>query len=52
MPDRSQSRAKRDDFPTDICQTYPDLATVIDVWQRLLEAILAGILGIVTAAAK
>ncbi len=37
---------------TDTCQTEPDLATVMDAWDRLPEAVRAGIVAMVKAAAK
>jgi hypothetical protein len=37
---------------TDTCQTDPDLATVVDAWDRLPEAVRAGIVAMVKAAAK
>jgi hypothetical protein len=37
-------------FPTDIRQTEPDLATVVDAWDRLPEAVKAGIVAMVKAA--
>ena len=39
-------------MPTDICQTDPDLAVVIDAWDRLPEAVRAGIVAIVQAAGR
>jgi hypothetical protein len=39
-------------LPTDSCQTDPDLATINEAWPSLPEAIKAGILAIVRAAAK
>jgi hypothetical protein len=36
----------------DTCQTDPDLATVVNAWDRLPEAVRAGILAMVKAAAK
>jgi hypothetical protein len=36
----------------DTCQTDPDLAAVIDAWDRLPEAVRAGIVAMVQAAAK
>ena len=36
-------------IPTDTCQNDPDLAAVIEAWDRLPEAIRAGIMAIVTA---
>jgi hypothetical protein len=36
----------------DTCQTDPDLATVIDAWDRLPEADRAGIVAMVQAAAN
>jgi hypothetical protein len=37
---------------TDTCQTDPDLATVVNAWDRLPEAIRAGIVAMVQAASK
>jgi hypothetical protein len=37
---------------TDTCQANPDLAAVIDAWDRLPEAIRAGIVAMVQAASK
>ena len=37
---------------TDTCQTDPDLAAVIDAWDRLPEAVRAGIVAMVQATAK
>ncbi len=36
-------------LPTDKCQTDSDLAAVIDAWDRLPEAIKAGIMAMVKA---
>ena len=36
----------------DTCQTRPDLALVIDAWDRLSEAVRAGIVAMVKAASK
>jgi hypothetical protein len=36
-------------FPTDTRQSDLDLATVVEAWDRLPEAIRAGIMAIVTA---
>jgi hypothetical protein len=36
-------------FPTDTCHNDPDLAAVIEAWNRLPEAIKAGILAMVKA---
>ena len=45
---------KRPPFDPDLihntCQTDPDLATVIDAWARLPEAVRAGIVAMVKAA--
>jgi hypothetical protein len=38
-------------YPTDIRQTDPNLATVVDAWDRLPEAVRAGIVAMVKAAA-
>jgi hypothetical protein len=38
--------------PTDNCQTDPDLAAVIAAWDRLSEAVRAGIVAMVKAASK
>jgi hypothetical protein len=38
--------------PTDTCQTDPDLATVITAWDRLPEAVRAGIAAMVKAASQ
>jgi hypothetical protein len=35
---------------TDTCRTDPDLAAVIDAWDRLPEAVRAGIVAMVKAA--
>ena len=35
---------------TDACQTNPDLAAVVDAWDRLPEAVRAGIVAMVKAA--
>jgi hypothetical protein len=37
---------------TDIRQTDPDLATVVNAWDRLPEAVRAGIVAMVKAAAS
>ncbi len=37
---------------TDTCQTDPDLMTVVDAWDRLPEAVRAGIVAMVKAASK
>jgi len=37
-------------LPTDTCKTDPDLAAVIEAWDRLPEAIRAGIVAMVKAA--
>ena len=34
---------------TDTCQTDPDLASVVDAWDRLPEAVRAGIVAMVKA---
>jgi hypothetical protein len=34
----------------DTCQTYPDLAAVVDAWPELPEALKAGIVAMVKAA--
>jgi hypothetical protein len=39
-------------LPCDTCQTDPDLAAIIDAWDRLPEAIRAGIMAMVRAASK
>jgi hypothetical protein len=39
-------------FPTDTCQTDPDLTAVIHAWDRLPEAVRAGIVAMVRAASK
>jgi hypothetical protein len=39
-------------LPTDTCQTDPELAAIIDAWDRLPEAVRAGIAAMVKAAAK
>jgi hypothetical protein len=39
-------------LPVDTCQTDPDLAAVIDAWDRLPEAVRAGIVAMVRAAVK
>jgi hypothetical protein len=39
-------------IPTDTCQNDPDLAAVIEAWDQLPEAIKAGILAMVKAAAR
>ena len=39
-------------LPTDTCKTYPDLAAVVAAWPELPEAIRAGIVAMVKAAAK
>ena len=39
-------------FPTDTCKNDPGLAAVIEAWDRLPEAIRAGILAMVKAASK
>jgi hypothetical protein len=35
---------------TDTCQTDPDLAAVVDAWDRLPEAVRAGIVAMVETA--
>jgi hypothetical protein len=37
---------------TDTCQTDPDLAAVVDAWDRLPEAVRAGIVAMARAATK
>jgi hypothetical protein len=37
---------------TDICQTNPDLTAVVDAWDRLPEAVRAGIVAMVKAASR
>jgi hypothetical protein len=37
---------------TDTCKTDPDLAAVVDAWPKLPEALKAGILAMVKAAAR
>jgi hypothetical protein len=37
-------------LPTDTCKTDPTLATVVDAWPDLPEAIKAGIMAMVRAA--
>jgi hypothetical protein len=39
-------------IPTDTCPTDPDLATVVNAWDRLPEAVRAGIVAMVRAAAS
>jgi hypothetical protein len=39
-------------IPTDNCRTDPGLTAVIEAWDRLPEAIRAGIMAIVKAASK
>ena len=39
-------------IPTDACQNDPDLVAVIDAWDKLSEAIRAGVLAMVRASAK
>ncbi len=39
-------------LPTDTCKTDPDLAAVVEAWPDLPEALKAGILAMVKAAAK
>ena len=41
-----------DHLPTDTCKTDPDLAAVVDAWPELPEAIKAGIVAMVKAAAR
>jgi hypothetical protein len=36
----------------DTCQNDPDLATVVNAWDRLPEAVRAGIVAMVKAASK
>jgi hypothetical protein len=36
----------------DTCQTEPELAAVVDAWSRLPEAVRAGIVALVRAAAR
>ena len=37
-------------IPTDTCKTSPDLAIVVENWDRLPEAVRAGIVAMVRAA--
>jgi hypothetical protein len=39
-------------LPTDTCQIDPDLATVVAAWPELSDAIRAGIVAMVKAAAR
>ena len=39
-------------IPTDNCQTNPELATVIEAWNRLPEPVRAGIVAMVKAASE
>jgi hypothetical protein len=39
-------------LPTNTRQTYPDLATVVNVWPRLTPAVRAAILKLAQAASK
>ena len=53
MPDNHLSQAPppvADHLPNDTCKTDPDPAAVIDAWDRLPEAIRAGIVAMVRAA--
>jgi hypothetical protein len=36
----------------DTCQTDPDLTTVVDAWDRLPEAVRAGIVAMVRASTR
>jgi len=49
---RQSSRAIAHLLPTDTCQNYPDLAAVVEAWPDLPEAIKAGIVVMVKAAAR
>jgi hypothetical protein len=39
-------------LPTDTCQTDPELAEIVAAWDRLPEAVRAGIVAMVKAAAR
>jgi hypothetical protein len=39
-------------LPTDACQTDPDLTLIANPWSRLPQAVRAGIVAMVKAAAK
>jgi hypothetical protein len=39
-------------FPTDACQTDPNLTAIIDAWDRLPQAVRAGIVAMVKAARR
>jgi hypothetical protein len=49
---RSSAGTPPHHIPTDTCQTDPRLATVIDAWDRLPEAVRAGIMGMIQAVAN
>ncbi len=49
-PNSSDQRSLAPSVIHDSCQTDPDLAAVIDAWDRLPEAIRAGIMAMVKAA--
>ena len=45
----SSTRTLAHHLATDTCQTDPDLAAVVDAWDRLPEAVRAGIVAMVKA---
>ena len=49
---RQPSRSVAHLLPTDTCKTDPDLAAIVVAWPELPEALKAGILAMVKAAAK
>jgi hypothetical protein len=45
-------RSLAPDLRRDTCQTDPDLAAVVDAWDRLPEAVKAGIVAMIRAATR
>ena len=49
---RISSQPLSHSVPTDTCQNDPELAVVIEAWDRLPEAVRAGIVAMVKAASR